>query len=126
MEVMHLTDLFLSLDGDEIPVQDFKISFFQDDYSGTGRVRGKVMGGDISLMIENLRVTSLFEWAIGKTELKSGSVDFKDGERLATQVAFEEGSLKCLDINWSTNGTISMSITIVAQKIDLMGVEYTH
>ena len=121
MNPMHITDAFLVLGDTKIPIIFFSIDFYQSDYQNTGRVRGKVMGGDMLVKVENLNVPTLINAMVNPNQTQDGSIKFMDGPALSGEIKFTKGSFKNLDIHWSANGAIAKDLTIVAPQIDIFG-----
>lgn len=124
MNPMHITDTFLVLGDTRIPISFFSIDFYQSDYQNTGRVRGKVMGGEISIKLVNLIAPILISTMVNPTGTQDGSIEFMDGALLSGVVKFTKGSFKSLDISWGANGAIAKDLTIVAPKIDVFDTVY--
>jgi hypothetical protein len=119
----------IKLDGEELNVLHCGFRFSQTT-DVTGKPTAIPQGGTINLLVESTGTTNLFDWMIGPTQTKSGTITFFRRDTMSKLKTLDFVDAYCVDYyeTFDHKGSHPMQIqlTISAKELKLNDSEFKN
>lgn len=126
-EIDTSVSVWLSLDGEEYEVSQFKIGFHQPVDSNKNQPEGEVRGGKLIITLTQAVKSNIYGWSIKPWVKKDGTVLFKTGTSgVIFDVKFTNAY--CVSLKRVVQPQIGLSTTLLIspEKVTFNGIEFDN
>ncbi len=119
----------LEIDGESMNVLEFQCNIGQD-MDKIGKPSGDSHGGEVRIIVESTKTTTLWNWAVSSNQIKNGKLTFfrRDATSKMRELEFNEAYCVAYEEKFLSDSNIPMQIeiSITAKELIMNGSKLTR